>query len=749
MFEIKDVKMFMDSVHGYITVPKCFVDNLIDTEYFQRLRNIDQTGMRVLYPDGKHDRYGHSLGVFHLGNKAVDALLDNFSHDNYWNIRSDYTNTLFWAKNKVLFLIACLLHDIGHAPFSHSLEKEVHQNSGGEKFQENLANLLNEKEKVELSAPEKVLPHHISAAPHEQLGAMLVLEKLNVNIERIFDSLIEARYPGAQSNGILYAEHYTHNSVISKEELESDLCFVARMILGLKYTEYTPEKQIRNCFIELLNGSNFDVDKLDYIIRDTKMSGMSNIAIDVERLLTSISIVTKTVYKDIEFQDDKKFSNLTIHAFDNSDNRGCVRICGAFKGTIKIFQGAKVKIQKDSTFVSLCGTEGDACIKFVGHGAWFNEKTVLFKEGEYVKAEKLPGNSSEGKCLTRNTNNKEFTCNISEAKVISDEGFWFEVADKYSVELEVNGQCDIEISEGDFGAKASLTFFENTILDGKVKEIVVLNNLIHDQAPSQCCYNTFSIGFKKQAMNIIANVLEARDYLYLWCYAHHKVIYYANFLIPSVSTSIFKGVSKKATFPKWQLNYKDIVFLDDAYIWTVIRFRRNNVSEALCALCNELLNRKYKISAWKSLAEYDLLFESFKESEKLDMRSFFANEIRSDLPNVPIGTEYSAGYVKEEFVEELIKMDDRLACINNIIFVDASYKQKNTDSHNTFVLMNDETAPMDKITLLSERIKISRRTTTHYFYLYYDTVSGAEMGKEERDLFKKNIKEIFDKKFHS
>ena len=82
MFNINETKNFMDSVHGYITIPKCFVNNLIDTEYFQRLRNIEQTGMRVLYPAAKHDRFSHSLGVFHLGQKGVDSLLENFSREN-------------------------------------------------------------------------------------------------------------------------------------------------------------------------------------------------------------------------------------------------------------------------------------------------------------------------------------------------------------------------------------------------------------------------------------------------------------------------------------------------------------------------------------------------------------------------------------------------------------------------------------------------------------------------------------------
>ncbi len=68
------VKIFKDSVHGYINVPTLYVKYLIDNEYFQRLRNIEQTGMRVLYPAAKHDRFSHSLGVFHLGQKAVEAL---------------------------------------------------------------------------------------------------------------------------------------------------------------------------------------------------------------------------------------------------------------------------------------------------------------------------------------------------------------------------------------------------------------------------------------------------------------------------------------------------------------------------------------------------------------------------------------------------------------------------------------------------------------------------------------------------
>ncbi len=738
MFEIKETKTFMDSVHGYIEIPKCFVENLIDTEYFQRLRNVDQTGMRILYPDGKHDRFGHSLGVFYLGDKAINSLLENFSNDKYWNVRSDSTNILFWAKNKILFLIACLLHDIGHAPFSHSLEKEIHQNSGGDQFKAKLATIINTKEKNTDS--QVVSAMHISASHHEQLGAMLVLEKLDQNIDNIYNALIKESYPYDNTETILYAEHYNYNTVIDKQDFESDLCFIARMILGLKYDEYTPEKQIKNCFIELLNGSNFDVDKLDYIVRDTKMSGISNISIDIERLLKAISIIPKTVYKDSLFIDDYKFSNLTIHSIDNDGSQSSVKIEGSIKGVFRLFPQTRVRISKGSTFVSLTGNGKDAQIKYVDSCARFDKSTVIFKDGQQIN--KLVG---DGTCkeLPASINNSEFNCKIENAKVTEDNDFFFDVSSNGEAEISFNGNCIIEIT-GDFCSKSSVTFFETTKISGSVKEIVVLNNLIEQEIPTKNNYNMFSVGFKKQAMNIIANVLEARDYLYLWCYAHHKIIYYANFLIPAIANNIFSAKKPDESFPDLTLTYENIINLDDAYIWTVVRHLKNNASEELKTLCNELLCRKYKISLWKSLAEYDLIFEAFSENEKLQIKNFLAENVETSLPCV-FDKGFSAGYFNQMLLTILKKEHSFFSKVKNMVFVEASYKQKNTDAHNTFVIMNNEVAPMDKIPLLVDRVKLSQRNTSHYFYIYYDFLQGQSVSKQEHEQLKQSLKNFFEK----
>ena len=72
-----DEKKIKDFVHGYISIPKILFENFIDTPHFQRLRRIEQTSMRSLYPSARHDRFIHSLGTFHLGNRAIEYIKKN------------------------------------------------------------------------------------------------------------------------------------------------------------------------------------------------------------------------------------------------------------------------------------------------------------------------------------------------------------------------------------------------------------------------------------------------------------------------------------------------------------------------------------------------------------------------------------------------------------------------------------------------------------------------------------------------
>ena len=101
-------KTFLDTVHGYITVPSEYCIEFIDTENFQRLRRIEQLSSRSLFPCARHDRFVHSLGVYHIGKQMLDSI--------------EKSCKSITTKHKASFQIACLLHDVGHSPFSHTLE---------------------------------------------------------------------------------------------------------------------------------------------------------------------------------------------------------------------------------------------------------------------------------------------------------------------------------------------------------------------------------------------------------------------------------------------------------------------------------------------------------------------------------------------------------------------------------------------------------------------------------------------------
>ena len=740
MFEIEKYKTFMDTVHGYVNVPCCFVEHIIDTELFQRLRNIDQTGMRILYPDAKHDRFGHSLGVFHLGTKAVDALLNNFKSDKenkWWNVTSDRTNTLFWAKNKLLFLLACLLHDIGHAPFSHALENEILHNSndGDNSFTKVLSDELNRLENWSLldedNKVEILEEMDIVTDAHEQFGALLILKEFKEKIGAIYDSLITEQYPSSivDENG-LFAEHYNPQSIINKDDFNRDICFVARMILGQKYKGFEPEKQIRNCFIELLNG-DFDVDKLDYIIRDTQMSGISNTSIDVERLLGAISIITKTSYNNFDGIFEAKIPYNTIQKIDNTGTTDkTTNFTGRMKGTLVFQPGVTVTIKENSEILSLYSTSntGETILSndiirpnmLILKLSSFTKDSKIYKDKDGEPLPVINGNTTI--LVNPDDNNREHAYTCINAKVADSGVFHFKVGDN-PVRVDINGFFDVKIVGG-FCSESTISFFDDGKIEGFIEEMHVIGNSISKTTPNSVVYNTFSIGFKKQAINIIANVLDARNYLYLWIYAHHKVVYYANFLLPAISASL-----QERNLLCHELKYAELSFLEDSFVWTSIKQLRAQgkiADSKLNGLISELLSRSYKHhSVFKSLAEYDLLFESFKINEKEDVYKYLATNIDITAPFVSDGKpepKYSAGFISQSVLESLYSKDELFKNVEELVFVSPGYKFKTTNPQKVIVRFSDERiAILDEIILLKERIVVNSSDTNHYFYLFYKT----------------------------
>ena len=103
-------KIINDPVHGFITIDDPLVSDIISHPYYQRLRRINQMAFaHLVYPGAIHTRLHHSLGAYHLMCSALGELKNK--------------GIALSAAEETGAKVAILLHDAGHAPFSHALEK--------------------------------------------------------------------------------------------------------------------------------------------------------------------------------------------------------------------------------------------------------------------------------------------------------------------------------------------------------------------------------------------------------------------------------------------------------------------------------------------------------------------------------------------------------------------------------------------------------------------------------------------------
>jgi len=210
-----------------------------------------QTSYSPLYSSAVHNRFVHSLGVYHLGKIAIRTLCTELKKQ--WADEKLGASKVDLERLEYVFLLACLLHDVGHAPFSHTgetfylkdgqdcgpLHRSLIEMVGTDTFQEDVPKLRSE-----------------AAAAHEIMSAII----------------------GIREFGSFMPEPWERE-------------FFARCITGYSYQDGTPEGCVQNCFIQLLNSKVIDVDRLDYLIRDAYITGYCTVNIDYERLLTSLTVV--------------------------------------------------------------------------------------------------------------------------------------------------------------------------------------------------------------------------------------------------------------------------------------------------------------------------------------------------------------------------------------------------------------------------------------------------------------------------
>ncbi|MBV6646258.1 MAG: HD domain-containing protein [Cyclobacteriaceae bacterium] len=228
-------KIINDPVYGFVTVPNDLIFDIIQHTYFQRLRRIKQLGLTdFVYPGALHTRFHHALGAMHLMDRALNVLTEK-------------GHMIFDAEREAA-LIAILLHDIGHGPFSHTLEFSLFENVKHEQISSWAINRLNQQfnGRLELAIQifegryhRKFLTQLVSSqldadrldylqrdcfftGVHEgTIGAERIIKMLNVVDENLVveEKAIYSIENFLSARRLMYWQVYLHKTAISSERM--------------------------------------------------------------------------------------------------------------------------------------------------------------------------------------------------------------------------------------------------------------------------------------------------------------------------------------------------------------------------------------------------------------------------------------------------------------------------------------------------------------------------------------------------
>lgn len=691
---IQETKIFRDSVHGYINVPVDYVTNFIDTELFQRLRHIEQTGMRILYPSARHDRFIHSLGTYFLGHKAFECFKRNIYRsyhgiagktDHYIIFKDEKENECFWDKCQLLFEIACLLHDCGHAPFSHTLEFH---------YDIELNNYLSLKDKLKEYIGSNAFKNDFldHGSPHERMSALLVCSDFANQIKHLI-------------------EKYN----LERVDIGNAIEFVARMIIGCKYTKQNRINQIMNCLISLLNSTSIDVDSLDYIIRDAKLSGVDNMNIDVDRLLGSLTLIEITEFQNCILRNAEISANVIEGVLD-CNNHNQAEIHGKCRGKMELLSNFHGEIQGTVDIKGSFKIDNQVLIK----STELEEDTVVVVNGvKYV--DRIPDFQTSA------------TVNI---KGILNDCLKMQGTE---VSLGEENNSQVEFFCDKFGLNH--TYIDAT-LDGKFT-----GKLLGDFTNIHGGVLKCTLGYHKSSLSVIQNVILARNYEYQWIYTHHKVVYYSNYLLVDLFRNCISYLLKNSSNGSSQMLDEADEAIAKALSWkTMINQNENNVGYSIgdcyfsqttdadiialfkrcrincrddCLLKQQLEEyhtRKYKKSLWKSYAEFNIFFSDFTDYEKTTLFRKIVNNSSYHLRN-----QY--GYFNDEWETKFNEFG-----LKNVVWVNGDSKLKYLDPDSTYIMFKDCTLTYRTVDFVNNAHSLEK---LNLFYLYYNYANDDRLVDKE------------------
>jgi HD superfamily phosphohydrolase len=224
-------KVIHDSVHGSVRMEGVFL-RLLGRPEMQRLHGVHQLGLaHLVFPGANHTRLEHSLGTFYIAGLMADAL----------RLEKD-------ERDQVL--AAALLHDVGHPPYSHTLEQVMLDRLGIEHVDLSRQLILGEKRAI--GPREEQYLTDVESIPS-------VLRNGGIDPEVVADLVVSPR--GSDTNG---------QSLLDIEEGQAHF-------------------GQRNYLHQIIHGP-VDADQMDYLLRDAHYTGVAHGTIDLDRLMQMIEI---------------------------------------------------------------------------------------------------------------------------------------------------------------------------------------------------------------------------------------------------------------------------------------------------------------------------------------------------------------------------------------------------------------------------------------------------------------------------
>lgn len=220
-----------DPVH--VSIPFDLVERtILDHPFVQRLRRIRQLGFaHIPFPGATHTRFSHSIGVMHLTGKVFDIIF----RDQPFASREEYNQFRYCVR------LAALLHDVGHGPYSHSVEFAMPM----------VSTLPGSSVKIDRQAS------------HEDYTIAIITQ---TSIKELI-----------QENFSFTAHHVA--ALIDPEIVVTDDFFITKGF------------DLRPLFSQLIS-SNLDMDRSDYLVRDSLFTGVKYGQVDVSWLHNHLSRTT-------------------------------------------------------------------------------------------------------------------------------------------------------------------------------------------------------------------------------------------------------------------------------------------------------------------------------------------------------------------------------------------------------------------------------------------------------------------------